>query len=59
MCLHGGPHSQALASVAMTQLVLWTLKHAVQLTATALGRILLVHEATAGKSQFTGYISIQ
>ena len=57
MCLHGGPHSQALASVATTQSMLWTLNHAVELT--AMGRILLVHEATAEKLQFTGHISIQ
>ncbi len=59
MCLHSGPHSQALASAAKMQLVLWTLKHSVELTAIAMGRILLVHEATAETLQFTVHITIQ
>ena len=53
VCLHGGPHSQALAGVAATQSMLWTLNHAVELT--AMGRILLIHEATAESLQLTGH----
>ena len=47
VCLRDGPHSLALASAAKMQMVLWTLKHAVKLTAVAMGRILLIHEAAA------------